>query len=151
MKQVLTAGCIWLLVAPCALAPVAAAQDTPDEARAALLERGAYLTNAVAGCNDCHTPLTPLGPDRAKRLWGADLPFEPKEGSIFSILPFAANAPAIAGLPDGYSTEQFARLLRTGLKPNGLPPIPPMPQYRMNQADARAIAAYVASLPKPPS
>ena len=34
----------------------------------------------------------------------------------------------------------------TGLAPNGQPARPPMPQYKMNRADAEAVVAYLKSL-----
>ena len=34
----------------------------------------------------------------------------------------------------------------TGLAPNGQPARPPMPQYKMNRADAEAVVAYLESL-----
>jgi hypothetical protein len=56
------------------------------------------------------------------------------------------RAPALAGFP-GFTDEQGAQILEKGIGPNGLPIQPPMHVYHMNQADARAIIAYLRSLP----
>lgn len=109
------------------------------------LERGRYLVLSVAGCNDCHTPMTPQGPDMAHSLQGASLGFKP-----VAPMPWAAVAPAIAGGPIGYTRAQFVAFLRTGQRPKGGAPLPPMPAYRMNAADAAAVVAYVTSLPRAP-
>jgi hypothetical protein len=43
----------------------------------ALVARGEYLVNNIGGCNDCHTPMTPQGPDMTHALQGATLMFAP--------------------------------------------------------------------------
>lgn len=108
-----------------------------------LIARGGYLANNVAGCGDCHTPMTLQGPDMTRALQGADLPFAPTIA-----MPWAPSAPAIAGLPAHYSEDQFTHFLETGERPDGTRPLPPMPAYRFNAEDARALAAYVQSLPR---
>jgi len=55
------------------------------------------------------------------------------------------KAPAIAGLP-GYTKEESIRLLMDGLTRDGRRPDPPMPQFRLNRADAEAVVAYLKSL-----
>jgi hypothetical protein len=44
------------------------------------------------------------------------------------------------------SDDDAVRFLITGLLPNGQMARPPMPQYRFNELDARAIVAYLRSL-----
>lgn len=129
---------------PAAPAPVAA-EPAPLTGEA-LVKRGEYLVTAIGGCNDCHTPMTPQGPDMAKSLQGAELIIKPTID-----IPWAPYAPALAGLPEGFTSEQLAHLLQTGARPDGSSPKPPMPPYRLNEADATAVAAYIASLPKPPA
>jgi hypothetical protein len=59
-------------------------------------------------------------------------------------------APSISGLPRGRWTEaDVSKLLQSGLTPRGHRLDAPMPQYKMNAGDADAVAAYLASLPKP--
>ena len=79
----------------------------------------------------------------AHSLQGADLIFAPTIP-----IPWAPHAPSIAGIPDGYTEEQFAAFLQTGVRPNGQHALPPMPQFRMNEEDATAIAAYISTLPR---
>lgn len=137
MKRLVLLGVIVLGMAACA--PSVPAPLTGD----ALVERGEYLVTGIGGCNDCHSPMTPTGPDMTHSLQGATLAFAPTIE-----MPWAPIAPPIAGIPAHYSEEQFATLLQTGERPDGSRPLPPMPQYRMNEEDARAVAAYIATLPR---
>ncbi len=109
----------------------------------ALVARGEYLVNNIGGCNDCHTPMTPQGPDVAHALQGATLAFAPTIE-----MPWAPVAPPIAGIPAGYSEEQLVTFLQTGIRPDGTHPRPPMPAFRLNEEDARAMAAYIATVPR---
>jgi len=109
---------------------------------AALIARGEYLVNGVAGCNDCHSPRDERGELVAGReLTGASLPF-----AATVPMPWAAAAPPIRGLPASFTPGQFAAFLQTGKRPDGTTPLPPMPPYRLNAEDARAVTAYIASL-----
>jgi mono/diheme cytochrome c family protein len=125
----------------------AAQQQATQATQTELVARGRYLVTGIAGCNDCHTPMTQQGPDMAHSLQGSTLAIRlmPQfEGQ----LAWAPAAPQIAGGPAGYTDEQFARLLMTGEKPDGTRLRAPMPQYRMNADDARAIVAYVKTVPR---
>ena len=122
----------------------ACAQQPPAPLQGgALVTRGDYLVNSVGGCNDCHTPMTPQGPDMSHALQGATLIVAPTIE-----IPWAPVAPAIAGGPAGYTNEQFVAFLQTGARPNGSHPRPPMPAFRFNEEDARAVAAYIETLPR---
>jgi cytochrome c553 len=63
-------------------------------------------------------------------------------------MPWATIVPPIAGIPGHYTEEQFVSFLQTGVRPDGSHPLPPMPPYRLNDEDARAVAAYIATLPR---
>jgi mono/diheme cytochrome c family protein len=63
-------------------------------------------------------------------------------------MPGAPVAPPLAGGPANYTDAQFATLLQTGVKPDGSRPLPPMPAFRLNEEDARAVVAYIKTLPK---
>ncbi|MEO6829358.1 MAG: c-type cytochrome [Acidobacteriaceae bacterium] len=106
------------------------------------IAHGKYVVTRVAGCADCHTPMDNKGqPLPGKWLKGSKLSFGP-------LVPFpawATTAPDIAGLP-GWSTQDAVHLLMTGQGPDGHRPRPPMPQYRMNHADATAVVAYLDSV-----
>jgi mono/diheme cytochrome c family protein len=119
----------------------AGAADQPDP----LVERGRYLTHHVAGCVDCHSPRDEKGRFIADRhLTGSVLGFAPTVP-----MPWAPAAPSLVGL-EGYTPEQAVRFLMTGERPSGVPPLPPMPEYRLNQEDAKAVVAYLRSLAKKP-
>lgn len=104
--------------------------------------RGQYLVERVAMCGQCHTP---RGSDHELRLeqWleGAVVPVRPP----YSDMPWALQAPAIAGLR-GMSDQDLLALLTRGIARNGRPPLPPMPRYHMSVDDAEAIIAYLRSL-----
>lgn len=131
----------------CALALMGAcAQQAPAQmTQAQLVERGEYLVTAIGGCNDCHTPMTPQGPDMSRTLQGADLIFRLVPGVE---IPWAPHAPQIAGLPEGWTDAQFESFLQDGVRPDGSHPLPPMPPFRINAEDAHAIAAYIKTLPR---
>jgi mono/diheme cytochrome c family protein len=118
------------------LAPSAFAAASPDT-------RGAYLVDGVAMCGDCHSPRDEHG----RIIAGRELSGSPMPGSPSPDTPrHAAYAPDIRGLPASYDQAALARLLETGVRPDGSQPRPPMPRFRLSPSDARAVAAYVASL-----
>lgn len=119
--------------------------EQPSQAQ--LVERGEYLVTAISGCNDCHSPLTPQGPDMARSLQGAPVSFELLP-ALQGHVPWAPYAPALAGGPANYTDAQFAHFLQTGERPDGSHALPPMPQVRFNEADARAVVAYIKTLPR---
>jgi cytochrome c553 len=109
-----------------------------------LTRHGQYLVHQVAMCVHCHSPHNNDGSlDERRLLAGAPVPLK----SPFAKQEWAYQAPALAGLPGGWSEDQLARFLQTGETPNKHPARPPMPPYRLTQQDARAIAAYLRSLP----
>lgn len=126
-----------------ALALTACSVTAPQPTEEQLVARGEYLVTAIAGCNDCHTPMGPAGPDMARSLQGADLGFAP-----LMEMPWAPVSPPIAGGPANYTDEQFATFLQTGVRPDGSMTRPPMPQYRFNEEDARAVVAYIKTVPR---
>ncbi len=136
MRALFVAAFAALMLAGCAQE---AAVETPE----AQIERGRYLVENVVLCNDCHTPMTPTGPDMAHSLQGATLVM----GPLIDI-PWAPQAPQIAGLPAHFTEEQFQHFIMTGERPDGSHPRPPMPPYRLNEADARAVTAYIKTLPR---
>jgi cytochrome c553 len=109
----------------------------------ALVARGDYLVNSVVLCGDCHTPMGPQGPDLSRRLQGG-----PNLTTPTIDIPWGTVVPPIAGIPAHYTEEQFISFLQTGVRPDGTHPRPPMPPYRLNEEDARAVAAYIATLPR---
>lgn len=140
--------CVALMGALAACAQPAAKEEAPPPAadRADIVVRGKYLTEQIGLCGDCHTQRLPTGQlDMTRHLYGATLPFK----NIYP-QPWAPTTPALAGLPKGYTEAQLVSFLQDGLRPDGSRPLPPMPEFRLNKEDAEAMAAYMASLPKPP-
>lgn len=118
----------------------AAAQET------ALLERGRYLVEGIAGCGNCHTP---KGPD-------GELPGLALAGGLVIEEPglFRAVAPNIT--PDEetgigrWSDAQVALAIREGRRPDGSLIGPPMPieLYRgIADRDLAAMVVYLRSVP----
>ena len=106
------------------------------------IAHGEYLVKAIGQCGDCHTPMNEKGEFvPGKWLQGKKLEF----ASIVPMPVWADTSPNIAGLP-GWNHEKAVQFFMTGLAPNGQPARPPMPQYKMNRADAEAVVAYLQSL-----
>lgn len=105
------------------------------------IQRGKYLVTQVGLCQDCHTPRDQKGAYISEKwLEGAPIMFNPAVE-----MPWAGTAPPLAGL-DGWTEQQVLKFLTTGIDRDGKPARPPMPTYRFNNADARAVAAYLRSL-----
>jgi mono/diheme cytochrome c family protein len=122
---------------------VHAAPAPADEgARVAL---GRHLVRDVALCGDCHSPRLPTGAfDENRWLLGAPIPFQPTID-----MPWAFAAPPIAGL-QGFTDDQLVALLKTGARPDGSRPLPPMPAFKLTEEEARAVVAYLRALPVTP-
>lgn len=136
-----------MILTACAAVLMATAMRTRAATPAgntATIARGQYLVTRVGMCGDCHTPMTPRGePDMQHWLQGSTLMFKP----TVPVPGWAGVAPGIAGLPSGWSRADLVKFLRTGVMPHGAHPNPPMPRLRLNDRDAQAVAAYLASLP----
>lgn len=118
--------------------PKTASTDTIES------ERGRYLVEEVAKCPECHTPRNARGElDHEAWLQGAPIWIMP----VRPIPNWADRAPALAGFPS-FTEEQGERVLEKGIGPQGETLRPPMHIYHMNHADAKAIIAYLKSLPR---
>ena len=126
-----------------ALAAVSSAANA--QPGSAQVERGRYLVNGIAACGNCHTQKGPQGP-----LPGMDL----AGGQAFPEKHFTAFASNIT--PDmetgigKWTDAQVIRALREGRRPDDSIIGPPMPiaLYRgISDADAKAIVAYLRSVP----
>ena len=131
------------------LAGPALAQSTPNSTTAshlALVIRGGYLVNGIAGCGNCHTP---KGPD------GVDLPGRDLAGGGTIEIPnlFLARMPNITQDRDtgigAWTDAQIALAIREGKRPDGRVIGPPMPieLYRHTaDHDLAAIVAYLRTI-----
>jgi len=152
--------------------PPAPAETAPKQSP---VERGRYLVDAVAGCDDCHTPKKGIGPDgpildMTRRLSGHSetdkLPPPPKPVGPW-IVSGSADFTAWAGAggisytanltPDQntglgiWTEEMFLRAIKQGKHMGQSRPIlPPMPVHifkNMTDDDLKAIFAFLKTLP----
>ena len=110
-------------------------------------QRGKYLVEEVARCQECHTPKTDAGDlDRAKMLKGAKLNVAP----IATITGWHAASPDLTStspLWQRWGEDGLVKFLETAKNPRGGKAGAPMPAYTMRHEDADAIVAYLKSLP----
>jgi mono/diheme cytochrome c family protein len=116
------------------IAPTVARAETP-------VERGAYLVKHVVACGACHTNPAPGSPELAG-------------GQKFSTIAFNAYAANLTPDPEtgigSWTDEELIAGFREGRRPHGSIIGPPMPvaMYRaISDDDAKAIVAYLRSLP----
>ena len=108
------------------------------------IEHGRYLVEEVAKCPECHTPRNERGELREDAwLSGATIWIRP----VAPIPNWADHVPAIAGWPS-FTEAQGERILERGTGPQGEELRPPMHIYHMKHEDAKAIIAYLKSLPR---
>ena len=157
-----------------ATAPAAPAEPTPEQAKAAQVERGKLLI-AGGGCHDCHSPkvMTPQGPqiDQTKILsghpesLGAVPPFKGAGGPYTTHtndhltawsgawgVSYAANLTPDENTGLGIWTEQmFIDAIKQGKHMGTWRPIlPPMPwnEYKhLPDEDLKAMLAYLKTIP----
>lgn len=132
-----------LLIPAIFAAPRAISQVAQKKGRDAQIERGRYLVEDVAMCGECHTPRNARGDlEMDKWLNGASIWIMP----IHPDLNWAERVPPLAGLPS-LTDEEAERVLEKGTGPEGEVLRPPMHIYHMAPDDAKAIIAYLRSLP----
>ena len=124
--------------------PVKSVPEPPKRDR---VKYGRYLAGPVAHCVECHTPRRADGQPDESRLFAGGLPFKGPWGTSYS-----ANLTPDAETGIGrWSDDQLIRATVSGVRPDGaiLKPPMPWPYYagRVSGEDARAIAAYLRSLP----
>jgi Cytochrome c len=110
------------------------------------VERGRYLVEEVAKCQECHTPFTEDGKiDRSKWMKGATLNVQP----ITPIQGWHKTSPDLtpgSRLWTRWGEANLLKFMQTGLALNGKPADPPMPAYKMKAEDAEAVVEYLKSL-----
>src|SRR3954454_1017333 len=122
------------------------AKKEGDQNTAELIRHGEYVVSSASMCGDCHTPQDDQGkPDRMRLLRGATLTIRPKKESR----NWADESPDLtgSGLAGEWSEEGMVKFLTTGVDPQGMKARPPMPAFRLNARDARAVFLYLKSVP----
>lgn len=125
----------WLFFSPGAFAA--------DATRSPLVERGAYIVEALGHCGECHTARNFLGgPKRKRFLAGAAK--GPDGDRVPNLTPSRLK---------NWSDEDLKGFLQTGLKPDGDVPAETMGEVIRNTTseltpgDLAAMIAYLRSLP----
>lgn len=131
------AGWKWLFFSPGAF--------VSDASRNAVLNRGAYLVQALAHCGECHTPRNWLGgPKKDHFLAGAKLGAKTKAPNL---TPTRLNK---------LSDAELKEILQTGLTPDGDAVSESMAEVvrnttsQLTAADLEALIAYLRTLPPLP-
>ena len=125
--------------APAVPTDLAAGQDR------ATVQRGAYLSYAVAHCSACHAPRDALGGGDWQSLSGGLLA---AEGWYAPSLV----SPREAGMAD-WPLDDIVQLLRTGVAPHGqvsgpMTEVVTQGTQYLNEPDLRAMATYLQALPQ---
>ncbi len=117
----------------------------PDASRSALLNRGAYLVEALGHCGECHTPRNFLGGSRKSRyLAGGRLP---GGGSVPNLTPTRLKK---------WDDKDLKEFLQSGQTPDGDVVAETMGEVISNTTsqltppDLAALLAYLRSLPPLP-
>jgi len=141
-RRIVVLSCAAVLAGVCLAMPLRA-----NAADKHAIARGKYLVT-TNGCNDCHTPGYFFGkPDMTRYLGGSDVGFGIPNLGVFvgpNLTPDKAT-----GLGK-WTPAQIVTALTKGQTPDGriLAPIMPWRAFaNFTPADARAIAAYLQSLP----
>jgi mono/diheme cytochrome c family protein len=104
--------------------------------------RGKYIVEKVAMCPQCHTPRNGDGSlDHAHELEGAPEFFQ----SPHPDQNWPLKAPRIGGDPPA-NDQDMIKLLTTGIWTDGKPLRLPMMPFRMSEADAKAVLAYLKTV-----
>jgi mono/diheme cytochrome c family protein len=117
----------------------------PDPAQSAQWNRGAYLVQGLGHCNECHAERGALGGiSKRAPLSGGRIPVQNWYAPDLSTQKNGGLA--------GWSEQDIVDLLRTGQSAKGaafgpMADVVAQSTQHLTEADARAIAVYLASLP----
>jgi mono/diheme cytochrome c family protein len=136
-----------LLALPVALARAEAPKGTASkDVSADPVKRGEYLVQVV-GCGHCHTPGALYGePDPTRLLSGSEVGWKGRWGVTY---PKNLTPDPETGLGK-WTAEDIANVIRSLRRPDGTVLHLPMPWFHFiyfTDEDARAIAAYLKSIP----
>src|SRR5579864_8536610 len=113
-------------------------------AQSDLVKRGDYLVNGIMTCGNCHSPKGPQGDIPGKEFSG---------GLSWDEPPFKVTAPNITQDKDTgigkWSDADIKKVLRTGIRPNGVHVAMIMPTgfyHIMTDRDVDAVVAYLRTI-----
>ena len=117
----------------------------PAQAQVENLERGRYLVEALAACDNCHTPRGPSGYDEKARFSGGSQTFT---GPGYTVRGGNITADKGSGV-GGWSDGELKAAIEDGLgRARRLAPFMPSDSYRvLTESDAAAIIAFIRSIP----
>ncbi|HTK92317.1 MAG TPA: cytochrome c [Verrucomicrobiae bacterium] len=146
-KAAVLALALALLVGTGMLATQSLDAGAASRGASAAVARGQYLTT-IMDCAGCHTPGALAGqPDFDRHLAGSAIGFALPGGGV--VYPKNLTPDVETGL-GRWSEDDIARAVRQGQSRDGrvLIPVMPWPSYAvLTEADARAIAAYLKTVP----
>lgn len=110
-------------------------------APAADVSRGQYLVEALAACDNCHTPRGPEGYDFSARFSGGSQTFSDKNYLVRGSNISSDKEEGVGG----WSDEALRAAIVAGVGPDGaLAPVMPSDSYRaLTKADLDAIVAFL--------
>jgi mono/diheme cytochrome c family protein len=117
------------------------------KAPGATAEYGEYVALTLAHCMECHSTMTPMGPDYTpgKGLGAGGFEFHGPWGTSV-----AANVTSGEDGIGAYSDAELKAMIVSGTRADGAPMMPPMPYpylARMTGEDLDAVVAYLRALP----
>src|SRR5581483_10224090 len=109
------------------------------QSKADLVKRGDYLVNGILTCGNCHSPKGPTGDIPGKEFSG---------GLSWDEPPFKVTAPNITQDKEtgigNYTDAELKRVLRKGIKRNGVPVAMVMPSGFYEIMTERDLDAVIA-------
>ena len=123
--------------------------NVPDIPQTDKIAYGAYLAGPAGHCIECHTPFVKGRPDFANQLGAGGFPFHGPWGVSVS----ANITPHADGIAD-YGDAELAKVIRSGIRPDGSRLMPPMGVYyyaNISDGDMAAIVAYLRALEAKPN
>ena len=110
-------------------------------------EHGEYLAR-LAHCMECHSPMTPMGPDLGENLGRGGFEFHGPWGTSV-----AANLTNHEDGLEGYTDDEIKTMITQAKRPDGSDMLPPMPYgflAQMTPEDLDAIVLYLRTVPGKP-
>src|SRR5215471_8909783 len=142
IRKVLTALALGAALTGAANAQTATALTA--NAQADLVKRGDYLVNGIMTCGNCHSPKGPPSAVAGKEFTGGP----PFDTPAFKVTPSNITQDKDTGI-GSWTDDNIKKLLRTGIRPNGVPiaAIMPVGFYGIiTDHDMDAIVAYLRTI-----